>query len=116
MTKIIATLLLTCLCTDAFADRISGTVFAQGTIIEKGGCNNLTAEKMIPIAFKTDDGHILIGNITSHTAIYKLDLTDGQCSDLSLNQPVRIGYAQGNDTGSIDKEFIVIDSIIEMLH
>ncbi len=89
----------------SFADRISGSQFMTTTIKELGKCQ----KRQTRIIFDTKLFNP-VATITGHTSITqnKKKIT---CHHLKVGQRIKLGYAQGDDTGLLKNGYIIVDSI-----
>jgi hypothetical protein len=98
----------------ALCDRIGGSQFEAGTIIQMGACETMVTHGKVSIEIKIRNFHVIKGDITPYTALKAKDLISATCSELYVGQIVVVGYAQGNDTPSRNHDFTIIDSITVM--
>jgi hypothetical protein len=98
----------------ALCDRIGGSQFEAGAIIQMGTCETMVTHGKVSIEIKIRNFHVIKGGITPYTALKTKDLISATCSDLHVGQIVVVGYAQGNDTPSRNHDFTIIDSITVM--
>ncbi|MFT6630705.1 MAG: hypothetical protein ACJAS4_000647 [Bacteriovoracaceae bacterium] len=95
----------------AIADRISGSTFSTGKLIKISTCNKDSKPSLIVVVeFQLDNGRTIKSNIRDYTKLTKAGKKI-ECSNLKSGQKVKVGYAEGDDTGLFVGGYQIIDSV-----